>query len=557
MPERIPFACDRYLTYAELAAELHAIAAAYPHLATVHSAGTSYEGRDILAVTITNEQTGAPEEKPAIYCDGNIHAGEVAPSMILLHAADYLTQRFGRDKEVDHLLNTRTFYLLPRVNPDGAEKYLTTPHLLRSSVRPYPDESVSRMPGLHPVDIDGDGRILTMRVRDDRRGAWKKSHRDPRAMIPRGPDEWEGPFYHLYREGELRNTEGEPFEERPTQWGLDINRNFPSNWHPEIEGGGPYPTSEPEVRAIVEFLVNHPNIGALQAFHTHGGFYYRNPYQYPEEEMDAEDLQATRQIARTGEKVTGYTDEKSDNCCTLTEWAYEHHGILGYTTEVWDRLTRAGVDRMEYRESVDPEAREEMEIKLLRWNDRRVGGRAFHDWREFEHPQLGSVELGGWDPKLSVQNPPEELLHQECYKNTRWIMKHAAALPRLHIEDVQVTQEGADVYRIAARVGNAGYLPTSASNKARSLGVVEPDRVKLQIPDGVEMLYGDSEKEIDYLHGYISGHDPRDTATGESCVQAEWVVRAREGDVLTVRATSDRGGRHSEDVCIANCGDDR
>ena len=56
-----------------------------------------------------------------------------------------------------------TFYVVPRLNPDGAARAMAaSPELLRSGTRPYPwDEP--RL-GLHAADIDGDGRILQMRV---------------------------------------------------------------------------------------------------------------------------------------------------------------------------------------------------------------------------------------------------------------------------------------------------------------------------------------------------------------------------------------------------------
>ena len=548
MSEHPELSFNHYVTYDEMTTYLCQARDRYPHLLTLSSVGKSYEGRDVWAVTLTNRESGTPCSKPALYCDGNIHAGEVTPCMVLLYAIDYMTQRFGCDEEVDHLLNTRTLYLLPRVNPDGAEKYLTTPHLLRSSVRPYPGEHVQDLPGLHPSDIDGDGKILTMRVRDDRRGEWRISGQDPRVMIPRRPAERGGPFYHLYREGEIRGESVEPFEERPVPWGLDINRNFPSNWHPEVEGGGPYPASEPEVKSIVDFIVSHNNIGGLQAFHTYGGFFYRNPYQYPEEEMDPDDLRATVEIAREGEAVTGYTDEKSSNCSTLTEWAYEHRGILGYTTEVWDRLGRAGVDRVEYRTCHDPAQREDMEIRLMQWNDRELSGRAFHRWRSFEHPQLGEVELGGWDPKFAVQNPPEELLHQECHKNTRWLMRHAGALPCIAIERTAVTEEAPGLFRIDVIVGNHGYLPTSASNKAQDLEVVRPDSVELEVPGNAERVMGPSVQDLGFLEGFMNGQNPRGTGAARSSASAAWMVRGERGSEVKVVARSERGGCTSRSV---------
>jgi murein tripeptide amidase MpaA len=110
----------------------------YPKLASLASAGKSYEGRDIWVLTISGDTECAPDEKPAMYIEGNIHAGEVTASMVCLYTAQRLLENYGSCEEITHLLNTRTYYILPRVNPDGAEKYLTTPYTLRSSVKPYP-----------------------------------------------------------------------------------------------------------------------------------------------------------------------------------------------------------------------------------------------------------------------------------------------------------------------------------------------------------------------------------------------------------------------------------
>ncbi|HSL94237.1 MAG TPA: M14 family metallopeptidase, partial [Bacillota bacterium] len=268
---------DRYLNYEELTTQLQEWVQSYPELAQLTSAGKSYEGRDIWALTISGGKEPAPDQKPAMYIEGNIHAGEVTASMVCLYTAQHLLDNYGSNDEVTHLLDTRTYYILPRVNPDGAEKYLTTPYTLRSSVKPYPDVETSSLPGLHPSDINGDGHILMMRVRDDKRGEWTVSKKDPRIMIRRTPGARGGPFYRIYPEGSIHEFEGEPFDVIRTPWGLDLNRNFPSNWDRSFVPGGTFPTSEPEVKAVVEFIVNHKNIGCLQSFHTSGGFFFRNP----------------------------------------------------------------------------------------------------------------------------------------------------------------------------------------------------------------------------------------------------------------------------------------
>jgi murein tripeptide amidase MpaA len=390
MSERVSMSFDKYVTFLELTDYLQETAREYPGLSSLESAGKSYEGRDIWAMTLTNWATGEPDKKPAIYIDGNIHAGEVTGSAVALYLIHYLVTNFGLDDEVTHLMNTRTFYVLPRVNPDGAELYLTSPTALRSSVRVWPDEEICDLPGLHRADVNGDGKILQMRVRDDQKGEWKVSQKDPRLMIPRRPGERKGPFYRFYPEGFIKDYEGEPIPINRTPFGLDLNRNFPSNWDTEVPGGGDYPTAEPEPRAILDFIIKHPNIGAVQALHTSGGFYYRNPCQYPEDKMDPDDLRATKDIAREGTVCSGYPDMKSPNRSTLTEWAYEHRGLIAYTTELWNRYSRAGIDLVDFRTTVDPDKKEDMQVKLLVWNDRELAGKGFVPWTPFDHPQLGA-----------------------------------------------------------------------------------------------------------------------------------------------------------------------
>ncbi|NLY53476.1 MAG: carboxypeptidase [Firmicutes bacterium] len=550
MARKVDISFDRYYQYHELEVYLKEVAAAYPNLADLSSAGKSYEGRDIWVMTLTNQATGPAESKPAIYVDGNIHAGEVTASMVCLYAIDYLLTNYGSDDEVTHLLDTRTFYILPRVNPDGAEMYLTTPYTLRSSTRPYPLALpvAQDLPGLHPEDIDGDGLILTMRVRDDRKGEWCVSQRDPRLLVARRPGQRQGPFYRLYTEGYIKHYEGEPFASHRSPYGLDLNRNFPHNWDREVPGGGDYPGSEPEAKAIMDFIISHKNISILNAFHTYGGFFFRNPYQYGDDKMDHDDLRATREIAREGTYVTGYPDVKSNNRATLTEWAYEQHGLIAYTSELWDRLGRAGIDRESYMRADTPEKREELQLKLLAWNDRELGGRGFIDWRPFDHPQLGAVEIGGWNPKFVLQNPPPHLLESECHKNAQWILRGAAALPELDIADVEVEKLADSTWKVTAVCDNLGYLPTYGTNKAKEMGAVRPDKVS--ISGHMRLLAGKPEEEIGFLGGYMNGQGRRGRQTIHPIARVTWVLTAEAGTALTITARSQRGGVAKREITL-------
>ncbi len=549
MTNRVSAQFDRYYLYQEITDYVHGVASAYPELISVQSIGKSYEGRDIWGLTLTNRATGQPETKPAIYLDGNIHAGEVTASMTCLHIINYLLENYGSTEEVTHLLDTRTFYVVPRVNPDGAEKYLTTPFSLRSSVRVWPEETQD-LPGLHAEDINGDGWILQMRVRDDKLGGWKISDKDSRMMIPRRPGERRGRFYHIYSEGMIKDYEGKPFEVAKTPWGLDMNRNFPSNWDLSVQGGGDYPTSEPEVKAIVDFILAHKNIGQVNSFHTSGGLFFRNPYQYGDDKIDQEDLRAIREIAREGTRATGYPDVKSSNRACLPEWMYEHHGVIGYTTELWDRMGQAGLNGREVMAITDPEKREEVNLKLLEWNDRTLCGKGFFNWTPFEHPQLGPVEIGGWNPKFVVQNPPHHLLPSECYKNTLWALNQASALPELEISELHVESLGDQCYKLTALVQNNGYLCTNITNKALQVKAVQTDKVSVK-GDGVEVIGGKATVDIGHLQGYIKAQvNPYGPTPVKSSARVTWVIKANDGAKVTVTLRSQRGGTVKKEIAL-------
>ena len=62
---------DTFYRYDALTRLLFDYADAHPGLVAVASIGKSFEGRDIWVATVTNTATGAPEDKPAFWADGN------------------------------------------------------------------------------------------------------------------------------------------------------------------------------------------------------------------------------------------------------------------------------------------------------------------------------------------------------------------------------------------------------------------------------------------------------------------------------------------------------
>ena len=133
---------DHFYTYDELTQLLHAWAEESPQLCSVESIGTSFEGRDIWLATITNSETGAAGEKPGFLIEANIHSMEWTGSTAALHLIHKLLSEHGSDERVTRVVDTRVMYVIPRLNPDGAERGLQERRFIRSSVRPYPRDEM-------------------------------------------------------------------------------------------------------------------------------------------------------------------------------------------------------------------------------------------------------------------------------------------------------------------------------------------------------------------------------------------------------------------------------
>ncbi|MCS6903727.1 MAG: M14 family metallopeptidase, partial [Candidatus Bipolaricaulota bacterium] len=448
---------NRYYRYDEMVQFLHQAVEAYPQLVRLESIGKSYEGRDLWLAVVTNTQTGPDSEKPAYWIDANIHAVELCGSAVALYTIWYLLENYKTDRLVTHLLDTRAFYILPRMSPDGTEYVLKTQKWVRSSVRLYPFHEIKD--GLHPEDINGDGEILQMRV-EDPLGEWKVSQKDPRLMLKRQPDDLDGPFYRLYTEGRFLNYDGFRKEVAPTPYGLDLNRNFPHEWQIESgqQGAGEYPTSESEVRAVVEFFYKHRNICGALTYHTTSGVILRPYSGKPDTAFPNFDLAVYKAIGERGTDATGYRcvsvndefryDKNKPITGVFDDWAYDNYGVFAYTTELWSIAAHAGIEVKDFIQFFR-ERSEEDELKLLHWQDQELNGAGFQNWTPFEHPQLGRVEIGGWRLLYTWVNPPPKFLPEECHKNMLFSFRHAVASPRLRIREFRAQPVGADLYRVS------------------------------------------------------------------------------------------------------------
>ena len=552
---------DQFYRHDALTRLLFDYADAHPNLMSVASMGKSHEGRDIWVVTLTNFDTGADTDKPAFWADGNIHAAELTASTAVLYYLHQLVTGHGQatdeGRRITHLLDTRTVYLCPRLNPDGAELALADrPRHIRSSTRRYPFDE-EPVEGLTIEDVDGDGRILTMRIPDPH-GTYKKHAGDPRLMVPREPGEFGGAYYRLMPEGTLENYDGMSVTVNRDAEGLDLNRNFPSLWRQEFEqlGAGPYPTSEPEVRAMVDFVIAHPNIGAAVSFHTHSGVILRPMGSQSDDDMIPEDLWSYRRFSALGEQLSGYPaisiwhDFKYHPKEIITgsqDWIYEHLGALFWTVELWAPNREAGITDYKWIDWYREHPVED-DLKLLKWSDEQCDGQAHVAWKPFHHPQLGAVEIGGWDKMNFWRNPPPAMREREVARFPEWMTTIALSLPRLELLRTEVRALGPDTWRVRLGVANSGWLPACVTRRAIERKKVRGVMFELHLPRGagVSIIGGKQRMEGPQLEGHapkysLQGFLPPREVTADRAV-GEWVVRATKGTRLALSARAERAG---------------
>ena len=561
---------DTFYRYDALTQLLRDYEAAHPSLVGVESIGKSYEGRDIWVVTLTNLDTGAPGDKPAFWSDGNIHAAEVTASTAVLYFLHQLVSGYGSDTErgrrITQLLDTRTIYLCPRLNPDGAELALADrPRHIRSSTRPYPFDEPA-VDGLTVEDIDGDGRVLSVRIPDPH-GTYKRHPQEPRLMVPREPGEFGGEYFRVIPEGTIKAYDGLSIHVNKDAEGLDLNRNFPTQWRQEFEqvGAGPYPTSEPEVRAMVDFIVKHPNIGAAVSYHTHSGVILRPFGTHGDDEMIPEDLWTYQRFGEIAEKTTGYPAisifhefkyHPKEVITGTADWVYEHLGAYFWVVEIWAPNKEAGITDYKWVDWYRDHPVED-EIKLLKWSDEQCGGKAHVDWKPFHHPQLGAVEIGGWDRLNYWRNPPPHLREREAARFPDWMIQVALSLPRLELLRTEVRALGPDTWRVRLAVANSGWLPAYVSRRALQRKVVRGVVFEIHLPEGdpaITLVGGKQRIEGPQLEGHAPKHSLHAFVQGREVTAdravAEWVVRAPKGTRLALSAHADRAGAVRTEVSL-------
>jgi hypothetical protein len=265
----------RYHNYAELSAVLKTAAAAHPDLARLVSIGKSGEGRDIWAVEIASLAGSPVDSRPALLIAANFEGDHLIGSELAVYTIDFLLSAYPADAAVRQRLENSVIYVVPRVNPDGAEQmFAPVKALRRTNATRFDADNDGRMDEDGPEDLNKDGVITVMRAKDPK-GPYMISPDDPRLMKRADPAKGESGGWALYTEG--IDNDGDGFINEDGPGGVDINRNFMHQYPYFATDAGRYMASEAETRALLEYVLKHRNIAAILTFGESDNLIGRTP----------------------------------------------------------------------------------------------------------------------------------------------------------------------------------------------------------------------------------------------------------------------------------------
>ncbi|MCB0462336.1 MAG: M14 family metallopeptidase [Flavobacteriaceae bacterium] len=534
---KVQISFNKYYTAEGLAALSKKMADAYPDLVKRKSIGKSTEGRDIWMMAITNYKVGDADRKPGFYVDGNIHSNEIQGAEICTYTAWYLTENFGDIDYITNMLNDRIFYIVPTINPDARNNYMkeaNTGSSPRAGMIPMDDDRDGLFDEDGLEDLDGDGSVTTMR-RKNPNGNMIVDPKDPRMMIEIGPDDvvTAQRYEYLGSEGIDNDGDGEVNEDRPGYY--DPNRDWAWKWQPDYiqRGAYKYPFSAPETRAVADFVLSRPNIAGAQSFHNSGGMILRGPGA--EEDVSTynrADVAIYDAIGKKGERMLPgyrymvvYKDLYSVFGGEL-DWFYGSRGIYTFTNEIFSSFAYYKT------ENNNRDQMYEFEKDLLM-------GDAFTDWKPYNHPTYGEIEIGGFRKNIG-RATPGFMLEEELHRNMAFTFYHAFHMPMLSVNNVKEKSLGGGLTEITAYIKNDRLMPTHASQDLK-YNITRPDYISIK---GANVVSGMLLTDEDFGVAHEQKNNPEKLEVknipGNDIVKVRWIVKGNSN--YSIHVDSEKGG---------------
>jgi len=253
-----------YLSYDELTKAIKTLADSHKDFAKVESIGKTAGGREIWVLTIAKAGRVPIDERPALLIAANFEGDHVIGSSLSLEVAKYLLNGYATDEAVKASMDNHVFYIMPRLNPDGAENMFAAVKTgSKTNLTAFDADNDGRLDEDGPEDLNKDGQITVMRVKDPN-GLYRIDPDEPMLMKKADPAKGERGEYSIYPEGIDNDKDG--FINEDPAGGTDINRNFMHAYPYFKENAGRYMVSEIETRSMLVWMLAHKNVAMVMTF---------------------------------------------------------------------------------------------------------------------------------------------------------------------------------------------------------------------------------------------------------------------------------------------------
>ncbi len=515
-----------YAEFGQLSTRLAKLKTQYAALADVRSLGKTETGKDVWLVTLGK---GDPKGKPAIAIVAGVEGSHLAGTELAVQLAEKLLANAGKDS-IAKLLETKTIYVIPLVNPDAAGQFFAKLKYERSgNAKPTDEDRDGKLDEDGFEDLNGDGLITYVRV-EDPTGTHKIHDKEARVLVKADPAKGERGKYLYFSEGIDNDKDGKFNEDGPG--GVVINKNFTFDYPFFTPGSGEFPVSEPENRALLDFLYSSLNIYAVFTFGPANNL--SEPIKFDRQktskriitgwlEKDASvNEQVSKLYTQAGLKdAPAMPAQKGD----FFQTAYFHYGRLSFSTPGW------WLPKDTAKVQLDND-----EAKLIQWATNNKIPNAFVEWTTIQHPDFPGqkAEVGGIAPFAKL-NPPVELLGPVADKHLKFMTNFAMLMPGLELVNLKTEAVSNGVTRITADLHNTGLLPTVAEIGER-VQYVDQLKVEIKLGSGQALLTG---RKVQLLDKAIEGNGK---------IQLSWLVSgAGSASIEVGNATA---GRTSQRVTL-------
>jgi len=505
---------NQYTSYRAMLQKVDALSRDYPDLCSSGSLIKTIGGKDVLVITIG---TGNKDNKPGIAVFGGVEGSHILGKELALGFAASLLKD-SDSPEIKDLLNKLTFYVFPDVSPDATEQFFSEVKYERNINSRETDDDRDFTSGEDPYeDLNNDGFITLIRVSDPA-GNYVENEEDKRVMIPADISKGQKGSYFVYSEG-TDNDKDEKFNEDGAG-GVNFNRNLTFNYEEFGLNAGLYPVSEPESKAVLDFLFDHFNVFATFAFGPQDnlgqpmksserpGSVQSSPrMQIPGQEQ----FPVQGQMRTTGQERRITSILKSDELINklvsdkyheitgvkgapapgsspgnFMEWSYFHYGRYSFSTPAW---------------WFPVERDKNPEVEFLKYAGENKMDDVFVPWTEIKHPGFPGkkTETGGIKPFVTI-NPPVEKLEELISKNYKFILAIAEMHPELEFLDLKIENIGDNIFRLSLKVHNMGIFATCAAAGESNMWT-RIMRISLETASSQKFLSGQKVQRIPRLEG--------------------------------------------------------